>query len=323
VFSNHRFDQPNCRWFVLFPAIMLIALSAVAQTPRLVVRVGDVLAPSSSEGIPIPVFMENYADTVAAFQFWALLSNPDVFEFQNTPLKASEVYLDTGGTLISGWQLVEARSLVGTGMDAKVTAQANTYIPPYVNGIGYPQYGEIPLIKILADTYELSENPITVTAEIRINTDMQEIFGFIDQLGQPIGTISDTTVNTTCWNCVQWMDPPDDTICAVWEEIQGTTGDSCVVDTFLTQRLDTSAVHIYDGSLTLFLCGDVNGDYKVNIFDITDMIGILYISVPAPDHWQTIADVNKDETVNIFDIAALISYLYIDGPPPECNYEWN
>ncbi len=65
------------------------------------------------------------------------------------------------------------------------------------------------------------------------------------------------------------------------------------------------------------LCGDVNADSVVNIFDITYLIGYLYLDGPAPGDLN-LADVNNDGTVNIFDVTALISYLYLSGPSPVC-----
>ncbi len=66
-----------------------------------------------------------------------------------------------------------------------------------------------------------------------------------------------------------------------------------------------------------FLCGDVNSDSVVNIFDITFLITYLYLGGPSPGDLNS-ADVNNDGTVNIFDITGLISYLYLGGPPPNC-----
>ncbi len=66
-----------------------------------------------------------------------------------------------------------------------------------------------------------------------------------------------------------------------------------------------------------WLCGDVNGDTTVNIFDITYLINFLYRDGPLlPNDWA--ADVNSDEVVNIFDIVYIIGYLYKNGPEPDC-----
>jgi hypothetical protein len=66
-----------------------------------------------------------------------------------------------------------------------------------------------------------------------------------------------------------------------------------------------------------FICGDVNDDTLVNIFDITFLIEYLYRGGPPPATLES-ADVNNDTLVNIFDVTYLIDFLYKDGPVPEC-----
>ena len=72
------------------------------------------------------------------------------------------------------------------------------------------------------------------------------------------------------------------------------------------------------GSVSLpFMCGDVNDDEIVNLFDITYLIAFLYQSGPPPEVMAG-ADVNGDTLVNIFDVTFLIAYLYQSGPPLDC-----
>ncbi len=66
-----------------------------------------------------------------------------------------------------------------------------------------------------------------------------------------------------------------------------------------------------------YLCGDVNDDSLVNIFDITYLISFLYIDGPEPVQPES-ADVNGDSDINIFDVTYLIFYLYMEGPEPDC-----
>jgi len=70
-------------------------------------------------------------------------------------------------------------------------------------------------------------------------------------------------------------------------------------------------------SIPAFICGDVNGDTDINIFDVTALIEFLYLDGPAPEPLES-ADVNNDGELNIFDATYLISYLYLDGPAPDC-----
>jgi uncharacterized Ntn-hydrolase superfamily protein len=72
--------------------------------------------------------------------------------------------------------------------------------------------------------------------------------------------------------------------------------------------------------LYYFACGDMNGDEVVNIFDITGLIGYLYLEGAAPDPIES-GDANGDGLINIFDITYIISYLYLSGPEPDC-YLW-
>ena len=53
------------------------------------------------------------------------------------------------------------------------------------------------------------------------------------------------------------------------------------------------------------LRGDVNGDGKVNISDVTALINLLLAGNTPP----STADCNQDGKVNISDVTALINYL--------------
>jgi hypothetical protein len=66
--------------------------------------------------------------------------------------------------------------------------------------------------------------------------------------------------------------------------------------------------------------GDANGDWQVNIFDITFIITYLYLDGPAPGQ-LIMGDVNGDCVINIFDITYLIAHLYLDGPAPQVGCE--
>jgi hypothetical protein len=65
------------------------------------------------------------------------------------------------------------------------------------------------------------------------------------------------------------------------------------------------------------LCGNINGDEDINIFDITYLISFLYLDGPPPTPMNA-ANVNGDADINIFDVVYLISYIYLEGPEPNC-----
>ncbi len=66
-----------------------------------------------------------------------------------------------------------------------------------------------------------------------------------------------------------------------------------------------------------YICGDINEDTAVDIFDIVFLIAYLYLDGPSPANLFA-ADVNKDGDINIFDVTGLIGYLYLGGAEPNC-----
>jgi len=64
-----------------------------------------------------------------------------------------------------------------------------------------------------------------------------------------------------------------------------------------------------------FYYGDVNGDWSVNILDITYLINYLYKDGPSPIDMNN-GDPDAGCAVNILDVTYLINYLYKGGPEP-------
>ncbi len=90
--------------------------------------------------------------------------------------------------------------------------------------------------------------------------------------------------------------------------------DNCP-DVYNPDQTDTDGNGV--GDACEWMCGDVNSDALINIFDITFLISSTYLGGPSPDPIES-ADVNHDLVNNIFDITYLISFLYLDGPAPNC-----
>jgi len=115
------------------------------------------------------------------------------------------------------------------------------------------------------------------------------------------------------------------TIDSVWQEWHTLT-DSLEFGTqywWKTKATDNTGLFTYSLNIIDFKTwklGDANGDWKVDIFDITFLISYLYLEGPAPG-WDFMGDINGDCDINIFDITYLISYLYINGPAPQVGCE--
>ncbi|UCD95414.1 MAG: dockerin type I repeat-containing protein [Candidatus Zixiibacteriota bacterium] len=351
--------QIRCLITLLILGVTLPAGTVAAQDPELVVTVDSVVADPGEQGVIIPIYLENYADSIAGFELWLILDRPDIFEFETyaevgadttfwtsagqnqseavevsrlTAKMGSQEYdrvtvktgeitkvrIDTAGTLVSGWQIIQARSLGGAGYDALIVCIANDIPEPFNPGFGYPNYGDVPLIKIYADVYDILYAQEPRTARIMVNDDSFEHFGFSDPQGQLIGLKYDTLVDTiACYNCVLW----DGDICVFWEPAPGTTGDSCVYDSTVMAVLDTTIVEVNDGALTIaevFICGDANCDGNMNILDITYLVDYLYREGPPPLPNEA-GDADGSGETNILDITNLINYLYKEGPAPICE----
>jgi hypothetical protein len=67
------------------------------------------------------------------------------------------------------------------------------------------------------------------------------------------------------------------------------------------------------GGVTPYLCGDANGDGKVNVTDVICLINYLFKGGPAP---IDVSDVNLDGKVNVTDVIYLINWLFKGGPNP-------
>jgi len=61
--------------------------------------------------------------------------------------------------------------------------------------------------------------------------------------------------------------------------------------------------------------GDCNGDYRVNILDVTYLINYVYMSGEPPIEMNH-GDPNGDCAINILDVTYAISYLYQGGASP-------
>ncbi len=66
-----------------------------------------------------------------------------------------------------------------------------------------------------------------------------------------------------------------------------------------------------------FLCGDIDGDNTIGLYDVIYFIFYKYKDGPAPASMLT-SDINRDNHYNVLDIVFLLNFLYKDGPTPVC-----
>ncbi len=96
--------NPRCSIVLLLSLVVLLSVSGQVQAedgePILHVFVGDTTGPAGEQNSVITVFVDNWTDTVAAFEMWLMLDRIDIMEFQSGPImKIDTMYwICTGGT---------------------------------------------------------------------------------------------------------------------------------------------------------------------------------------------------------------------------------
>ncbi|MFQ5608536.1 MAG: dockerin type I repeat-containing protein, partial [Candidatus Zixiibacteriota bacterium] len=384
----------SLRYIFAAAAIAAVAAAKPAQAqPDLIVNVGDVTAHAGQLNTNIPIFVDNFSDTVAGVELWIRLERPGVAIFQTSTDTVQDTTLwnclsgtfpncsdseqvfdtlffwrcvpegafpsctdsiqvvdptfgfdwittatydflhvapkvvtignfDTTGTLMQGWEFVTTSTFGGQGLDIKISALANEAGGGTTPGFGQQTNGK--LINLLADVI-IPADDTDRTISVSVIAKPVDNFSFSDENGGAIGitTIVDTTIDSTFFFCSNWIGGT----CFEFTEVPTPPFDSLFIDTIVILRgeLDTNRVFIFDGSLTVLLppdcvCGDANGDTKVNIADVTYLITRLFAFGPspmcnaAPNNWP--GDPNGDCKVNIADITFLIARIFAFGPAP-------
>ena len=341
---------------------LLTGPSAKAQ-PVLWIKVFDTTTQSGAQNTVIPIYMNNYQDTVAGFNLWIQLDWPEIMEFQTdsgtvidttywdcleyeetvcvesvltnplgqwdfTHIDTNDILIgnfDTTGTLCSGWEWVDARSLSGLGFDLNIAAIADMDDPPPPDttpGIG-PQQGGI-LIKILADVFDIPDSMTERTVNMMIQHNTLDHFSFSRPDGTSIGILHREAPDTNCWQCNVWVGE----VCMDWERFTTPPDcdsiEVCCPDSFeivmgSVPYLDTIHVILEDGSVTVaeFICGDVDANGSVNVGDLSYLVTYLFDGGPPPDPLASgNVDCQGGDTPNVGDLAYLVSYLFDQPPGP-------
>ncbi|MDD4053042.1 MAG: dockerin type I repeat-containing protein, partial [candidate division Zixibacteria bacterium] len=66
-----------------------------------------------------------------------------------------------------------------------------------------------------------------------------------------------------------------------------------------------------------FMCGDANGDGKINVGDAVFIISYIFRSGPPPEPFSA-GDANGDSKINIGDAVYIVTYVFRGGPAPVC-----
>jgi len=280
----------------------------------------------SNSPTELPIYIENPNDTIVGLRIWVQLDRPDVMQFRVD----SAIKFDTSGTLLSGWEFIDARSISGTGSDIQITAIANMAPPPFHPGL-LPQAGGV-LIKLLADIYEINDPFGDSIVRHEINPFYREHLEFVIKdinwtIWQPV-----PYWDTIGWVCDQWQidstqNPPDTIGCLNWTQTPNPPWDDTAIILDTMYVLDSTKLCLNSGSVYVlasapFLCGDLNGDSAVgNVLDLNFQVNRIFRGGPLPSPPEA-ADVNCDgSNGNILDLNAIINRIFRNGPSL-CNGGW-
>jgi len=293
--------------------VLSLASTASGQLPVLQVSLIDTAYAPGQTGVEFPVYLKNWSDSVAGFSLWIQMDQPGTATFQPTVI--------TTGTLIDGWELIDSRHIGGAPYTLKITGLANMPAPPTTPPI-LPQQGQVPLVKLLLDIAPIPDTTSDRTVELIINDDNLANFNFSDPMGNSIGTIRDSLLDTAWFSCLAW----ESDSCIDWDIVyeEPPEYDTMVVYWDYFSYMDTASVFVVDGSITLtggFHCGDVNGSGNelIDIADLVYLIAWMFSGGPEPQPYLS-GDCNGDSSTDISDVVCFAAFMFTGGPPPACAY---
>jgi len=298
-------------WTTAFALLVFLSLlngnPIPAQTPELILTVPDTTAPPGQVGALLNIYLSNYSDTIAGFQFVLVSERPDLvsFNFDNGGF-------DTTGTLVSGFEYVQGIDRAGDQSEIWFRCIANLVPPPITPGFP-PQQGGV-AVKIPFNTATIPDSILTSVISVTTPTD------FSDPWGNSIGVVTETIYDTTFYLCNLWQSDS----CLEWFEVNPDSAgyDSMAIDSSLYGYLDTTIVIINDGSITVEgpspeLQCDFDGDDQITVADVTILVQCLFgVPYPPPEVCETECDTNGNDMVDVADLTYLVSYLFCGGPPP-------
>ncbi|MDH3891704.1 MAG: hypothetical protein OEV49_11520 [candidate division Zixibacteria bacterium] len=337
---------------ILFVAAVGLGVSGSpngALDLEVVVDVGDVTA-YPGEVVEVPVYLSNYVDTIAGFNFWVQMDNPELMEFTTVMAEvvdttywlctdwlditcvdsmmvggggAWDFYhvdtndmlvgtLDTTGTLVSGWEWVDARSLSGYGTDLNVAGIADLPGPPVTPGVA-PQESGL-LIKLVGQVYDIPDTMTERTVNLLVQTSFLAHFNFSTPSGESIGIVCDSVPDTTFWYCTNWAGD----VCLNWTQVPGPPYDSISIDGYnINCHIDTSVVHVLDGSVTVLVpdppvYGDADCSGSADISDLVYVVDHMFLGGPPMPCLENV-DCDLDDLLTVTDLVCLVEWMF----PPQ------
>jgi hypothetical protein len=277
---------------------------ATALSPEIIFTVPDTALLAAQSQPYLSIYLDNFQDTVAGFQFVLVSERPDLVRFD-----LSNGGFDTAGTLLSGFEWVSAQDPSGNGSRYWLRCIANANPFDGHNYWGFPpQQGGVALRVPLILTAPGAGDPY---GAISVTTP----FDFSTPEGISIGVVTDTLYDTTFYHCTEWFG----SVCLSYEQIgSGINGyDSIFLDPYLYGYLDTTRVIRIPGSVTVLVTPncDIDANSIIDIADLSCLVSRLF-GLGNGSGCTGWCDADLSGGTDISDLTMLVEYLFFGGPPP-------
>jgi hypothetical protein len=253
---------------------------------------------------------------------WRYITSVDVWE----------VEVDTVGTLVAGWDVVEAISLTGPEpLELLVKGMYDSSGAPYSGGIPYAEGSPPPLLWLVGELQDLADTLTDSTVQLQFDLSSLSDCSFTDPGGAYIAAATDTVPDTALFNCGNTWEPTDS--CLYWLRTSEQPADSMLIVNHYLPAFDSVETSASDGSLTVTrdCCGLYTDDYTGNtncsedgkrtLSDITRLIDRVYVS-KAELCCEKEGNTNGDPegSLTLSDITRLIDHVYISrGETAPCQ----
>ena len=294
-------------FFFFYPLSSSLRAEWQTDIPRIVFTVPDIAVSPGDSNVFLNIYLDNFFDTLAGFQFVLQSTRPDLVRFD-----FSSGGFDSSGTLTSGFELAVAHDSLPDHSTVKFQCIADLPFNPVVTPGIYPQQAGV----VVRIPFIASSDPDTVLSLTSI-IKVVKPFDFSDPYGVSIGTVVDTNYDTTFYYCLAWQDDS----CLVWDStpIEILPYDSIRIDTLPFGYLDSTIVIKNEGSVTLLLpfknC-DINLNGSWEISDLTCLVDYFFGTI-GPDNCPSVwCDTDHSGNMDIYDLTYFVNFLFRGGPPP-------
>ncbi len=293
---TNPFRITGCLLLVAALIVITFAPLSHALGSRVHVRMDPVTICQPEAMDTLTIYLENPLDSIAALKIWLQLDRPDICKFMPG--------FDTTGTLLSGWEFIDVRSLVPGGTDVQIvaTAEGPPYTPPFKRGFPpHPNSGRIPLIRIPVKLLPIADTMFMPTAAV-LAFNSTSWLQFSDPNGNLIGLSHYYVWDTLCFRCLQ----PSPTGCLQWQRVTTPPCDSSFITVDTIPYLDTNLVYADNSTISrccpVVLAGDVDGNgITMSVSDLVALIRFVSTGAPPlPDYMN--ADVTGDCRISWADV---------------------